>query len=216
MKKFVESLKCFSAKKGHSDSEIQEEMDLFFDIQINFSYILKNLEEKSYHHESREYFRQNLSKLSEFISDARYFFMFLNDLIFNVIDDIKERHGNLFNNFSEDKGFLEFYKSNPSHSGIIYKEFRLIYHVQCTRNYIIDYLDDNFLKENLFTDVSFLNFKKSCHNFIEAIDIYFLSCERKDFLYIDHSLRCVNIHMMSIINFIEDFCLSMGSLFLFL
>lgn len=216
IKKFVESLKVLSGKGGVSDSELHEEMKLFFDSQRNFSELIKSLKENPHNGKDKKYFRNISFKLDEFLSGLRDFFIFLNELIFSAIDSLGENHSDFVCNLSEGSGFLDFYRRNFSSYRVTDNKTIIIKHIKFAMEYIVDHLDDDFLKKNLFHEIVFINFKNNYFNFIKAINVYFISHKLENFVYMEHSLRCVNIYMMSMINFIEDFCLAIGSLWLFL
>lgn len=213
MKNFIYSMLDMNKVGIGVRNEILNRMENFFRIQKDFLYFSRSIKNKPAYEGKFMDLNKGLFKLDFLIIDTIDFFTNINRLIFDTLDGCGSVDLDFF---VPKRNFSKFYKEHLVSVGESDNCIQLLECINNSRSYVVSILNDSFFEEKIFPDSRFLNFKESCYSFSESISIYEMICEKNKSDLITYSLRDINLHMMSMINFLEDFRLAVGVLWLYI
>ena len=216
IKKFMESIIHSYDIEEELREEIESDMRRFFDEcergeLVKLSSLLKYKDISG----DREDVFNILLKVDFALHGVMSLFHSINHLIFDALDHfdaVNNKRGDVM----EERDFLRFYKENYSLFEVK-KDYDCL--PDCVDNFrscVIRYINDSFLEEKMIPDRMFVKFKHDYVCFIRSIFLYYKSCEVGNVYFMTCSLRDVNCHMMFMESFIRDFCLAIGTLWLYL
>lgn len=211
VKFFVDILCCFH--NSNLKKDILEDMDFFLERERDFLCFSQVLESEGSAGENFECLNDKLSKINLFFGDTIDFLLSLNQFIFNVLDELDGDEVSLDFKVPR-RDFSSFYKKHISFFEKRNDYGDLSVCLEKSKNYVIKLLNDPFFERKIFSRALFLLFRENYCNFIDLVDAYAKVCEERR--HISFFLRGINIYMMAMINCLEQFRLSVGSLWLFL
>lgn len=213
MKNFLYSMLDMNKVESSIRNEILNRMENFFRIQKDFLCFSRSIKNKPAYEGKFMDLNKSLFKLDFLIIDTIDFFTNVNRLIFDILDGCG---GVNLDFFVPKKNFSKFYKEHLVSVRELDDCIQLLECINNSRSYAVNILNDSFFEKKIFPDSRFLNFKESCYSFTESISVYEMVCEKNKSDLIAYSLRDINLHMMSMINFLEDFRLAIGVLWLYI
>lgn len=218
---FLESLYNLSGRYGGFHLDVSDEIGEGIHSKKDFLSLWYSINERIHHLDlgfslRKESLRERIFKIDEILDDVRSFFISLNHLIFNILDfldGVEEKSDFHDDASSVGEGFLGFYKRHLlSENSVSVESNLIINYIKECKKYFLSLPEVPFTNKKIFLGDYYSDFRNNYLNFIDAILVYFQSFLDDSIFYISRSMRMVNFYMMALVDFIDDFCSFLGSL----
>ncbi|OOL17011.1 hypothetical protein AL01_09375 [Bombella intestini] len=218
---FLESLYNLSGRYGGFHLDVSDEIGGGIHSKKDFLSLWYFISERIHHLDlgfslRNESLRERIFKIDEILDDVRSFFISLNHLIFNILDflnGVEERSDFHDDVSSVGEGFLGFYKGHLlSENSVSGEENLIINYIEECKKYFLSLSEIPLLNKKILLGIDCSYFRDNYLKFIDSILVYFQSCLAGSIFYISRSMRMANFYMMALVDFIDDFCSFLGSL----